>query len=327
MCLKEEFWLKIGSLFAGIGGIELGFKKVGFKTAWAIEIDTKACITYKANHKHKIINEDLAKVDLSKLNKIDILTAGFPCQAFSVAGYRKGFKDERGNVFFEILRYLEYFKPEIIFLENVKNLFKHDGGRTFTIIKTELEKAGYNIKYQILNTCEYGNIPQNRERIYIVGFLDFNKCEMFNFPAKIKLTNKISHLLEQGVEKDFYYNKHKYYNELKQNMRNKETLYQWRRHYVRENKNNLCPTLTANMGTGGHNVPLVLDDDIRKLTPRECARFQGFDDDFILPNELSKATLYKQIGNSVSVSVIANIAKEIKRVIKNEFRNEFRAVC
>lgn len=307
--------MKIGSLFAGIGGIELGFQKAGFKTAWAIEIDKKACITYKANHRHKVINDDLVKVDLSKLSKIDILTAGFPCQAFSVAGYRKGFNDERGNVFFEILRYLKYFKPEIVFLENVKNLFKHDESRTFATIKKELQKLGYNLKYQILNTCEYGNIPQNRERIYIVGFLDSSKCEAFHFPAKIKLTNKISDLLQQGVEKDFYYTKHKYYSKLKQYMQSKETLYQWRRHYVRENKNNLCPTLTANMGTGGHNVPLVLDDDIRKLTPRECARFQGFDDSFILPCELSKATLYKQIGNSVSVSVIANIAKEIKKVV------------
>ncbi|MCR2060388.1 DNA cytosine methyltransferase [Campylobacter helveticus] len=141
--------MKIGSLFAGIGGIELGFKKAGFKTAWAVEIDEKACITYKANHKHKIINEDLAKVDLKKLSKIDILTAGFPCQAFSVAGYRKGFNDERGNVFFEFLRYLEYFKPQIVFLENVKNLFKHDEGRTFATIKKELQKLGYFLKYQI----------------------------------------------------------------------------------------------------------------------------------------------------------------------------------
>lgn len=315
--------MKIGSLFAGIGGIELGFLKAGFKTAWAVELDSKACITYKANHKHKIINNDLAKVDLKSLSKIDILTAGFPCQAFSVAGYRKGFKDERGNVFFEILRYLEHFKPSIIFLENVKNLFKHDKGRTFEIIKKELQKLGYFLKYEILNTSEYGNIPQNRERIYIIGFLDFHTYESFHFPAKIKRTKKIKDLLEKGVDKSFYYTSHRYYPELKKDMQSKETLYQWRRHYVRENKNNLCPTLTANMGTGGHNVPLVLDDDIRKLTPRECARFQGFDDSFILPSQLSNGALYKQIGNSVSVSVIANIAKELKKALKNDLR----AVC
>lgn len=315
--------MKIGSLFAGIGGIELGFLKAGFKTAWAVELDSKACITYRANHKHKLINDDLAKVDLKSLSKIDILTAGFPCQAFSVAGYQKGFNDERGNVFFEILRYLDHFKPSIIFLENVKNLFKHDKGRTFETIKEKLQKRGYFLKYQILNTSEYGNIPQNRERIYIVGFLDFHTYENFHFPAKIKLTRKIEHLLEKGVDKSFYYTSHRYYPEPKKELQSKETLYQWRRHYVRENKNKLCPTLTANMGTGGHNVPLVLDDDIRKLTPRECARFQGFDDSFILPSSLSNATLYKQIGNSVSLSVITNIAKELKKALKNDFR----AVC
>ncbi|EOA2818386.1 DNA (cytosine-5-)-methyltransferase [Campylobacter upsaliensis] len=217
--------MKIGSLFAGIGGIELGFLKAGFKTAWAVELDSKACITYRANHKHKLINDDLAKVDLKSLSKIDILTAGFPCQAFSVAGYQKGFNDERGNVFFEILRYLDHFKPSIIFLENVKNLFKHDKGRTFETIKEKLQKRGYFLKYQILNTSEYGNIPQNRERIYIVGFLDFHTYESFHFPAKIKLTRKIEHLLEKGVDKSFYYTSHRYYPELKKELQSKETLY------------------------------------------------------------------------------------------------------
>ena len=316
--------MKIGSLFAGIGGIELGFKKAGFSTAWAIEIDTKACVTYKANHKHQIINADISKVDFKELNSIEILTAGFPCQAFSVAGYQKGFNDERGNVFFEILRYLKFFKPKIIFLENVKNLCNHDKGKTFARIKKELENLGYKLKFQVLNTCEYGNIPQNRERIYIVGFLDYTMFENFAFPQKIKLTKKVQDLIDKSAPNEFYYIKTKYYAELKKVMLNKDTLFQWRRHYVRENKSNLCPTLTANMGTGGHNVPLVLDSkDIRKLTPRECARFQGFDDNFILPQELSNAALYKQIGNSVSVSIIEAITKEIRKVVENEYR----AVC
>lgn len=316
--------MKIGSLFAGIGGIELGFEKAGFEIAWGIEIDSKACQTYKANHKHTIINADISKVDLSTLSHIDILTAGFPCQAFSVAGYQKGFNDERGNIFFEILRYLKYFKPQIIFLENVKNLTRHDKTKTFTRIKSELENLGYKLKFEVLNTCKYGNIPQNRERIYIVGFLNGDLYENFVFPQQINLTKQVQDLIDDEATDEFYYNKTRYYNELKSVMTNKNTLYQWRRHYVRENKSNLCPTLTANMGTGGHNVPLVLDNkDIRKLTPRECARFQGFDDSFILPKELSNATLYKQIGNSVSVSVIESIAKEIKKVVESEYR----AVC
>ncbi|EDN5888824.1 TPA: DNA cytosine methyltransferase [Campylobacter jejuni] len=308
--------MTLGSLFAGIGGIELGFKKVGFDCVWAVEIDQKACETYKANHQNIIINKDINDVKLNTLADIDILTAGFPCQAFSVAGYRKGFNDERGNVFFGILRYLEYFKPKIVFLENVKNLKTHDKGKTLKIILKELQKLGYFVKYEILNTAKYGNIPQNRERIYMIGFLDFNIYEEFNFPSEVKLTKSIQKLLDKKASEEFYYVNTKYYEILKENMKNKNTLYQWRRHYVRENKSNLCPTLTANMGTGGHNVPLVIDNrDIRKLTPRECARFQGFPDSFDLPSTLSNASLYKQIGNSVSVSVIEAIARKIKEVL------------
>ncbi|RTI86610.1 DNA (cytosine-5-)-methyltransferase [Campylobacter jejuni] len=313
---EQKIKMTLGSLFAGIGGIELGFKKVGFDCVWAVEIDQKACETYKANHQNIIINKDINDVKLNTLADIDILTAGFPCQAFSVAGYRKGFNDERGNVFFGILRYLEYFKPKIVFLENVKNLKTHDKGKTLKIILKELQKLGYFVKYEILNTAKYGNIPQNRERIYMIGFLDFNIYEEFNFPSEVKLTKSIQKLLDKKASEEFYYVNTKYYEILKENMKNKNTLYQWRRHYVRENKSNLCPTLTANMGTGGHNVPLVIDNrDIRKLTPRECARFQGFPDSFDLPSTLSNASLYKQIGNSVSVSVIEAIARKIKEVL------------
>lgn len=308
--------MQIGSLFAGVGGIELGFKQAEFSCNWAVEIDSKACITYRANHSSQLINDDINNVDLKTLSQIDVLVAGFPCQAFSVAGYRRGFEDARGNVFFGILRYLEHFKPKIVFLENVKNLQTHDSGKTLQIILNELSKLGYYTKYKVLNTAKYGNIPQNRERIYIVGFLDQEKFDKFSFPSETKLTKNIQDLLDEEVSEDFYYTNTKIYKTLQENMTNKNTLYQWRRHYVRENKSNLCPTLTANMGTGGHNVPLVIDNkDIRKLTPRECARFQGFDDSFVLPQELSKATLYKQIGNSVSVSVIANIARKIKEVL------------
>ncbi|KAA6234277.1 DNA cytosine methyltransferase [Campylobacter sp. LR291e] len=316
--------MNIGSLFAGIGGIEIGFKKCGFDTAWAIEIDSKACETYALNYKNKIINNDLSKVNLNELENIDILTAGFPCQAFSIAGYQKGFKDERGNVFFEIIRYLKHFKPQIIFLENVKNLINHDKKNTFKIIKSELENLGYHLKYKVLNTAEYGNIPQNRERIYIIGFLDFAKYEKFCFPQKVPLKRKITDFIDKRVNDEFYYTKSKYYPKLKAEMKNPHTLYQWRRHYVRENKSNLCPTLTANMGTGGHNVPLIIDSvDIRKLTPRECARFQGFSESFRFPPHLAKSTIYKQIGNSVSISVIEAIAREIKKVVKDDIR----AVC
>ncbi len=305
----------IGALFGGIGGIELGFKKAGFDTLWANEIDKNAAITYRANHKHKLFEKDLKDLCTSEVEKIDILTGGFPCQAFSIAGHRKGFNDERGNVFFEILRFIDDLKPKIIFLENVKNLQNHDIGNTFKVIKNELKSRGYFLKYKVLNTSEYGNIPQNRERIYIVGFLNKQQYDKFQFPKPIILSKKIQDFIDDEVEEKFYYTSSKYYNQLKEEMQNKKTIYQWRRVYVRENKSNLCPTLTANMGTGGHNVPLIIDNkDIRKLTPRECARFQGYDENFVLPN-IANSHLYKQIGNSVTVSVIEAIAINIKKAI------------
>jgi DNA (cytosine-5)-methyltransferase 1 len=308
--------LKVGGLFAGIGGIELGFKKVGFKISWANEIDKHAAITYRKNHKHRLFEKDLKKLQTNEVEKIDILTGGFPCQAFSVAGYRKGFEDDRGNVFFEILRFIDDLEPQVIFLENVKNLQGHDDGKTFNIILDELENRGYHINYKVLNSAEYADVPQNRERIYIVGFKNKKVHDNFNFPKPKKLTKTINDLLDDEAEEKFYYSKSKYYTQLKKEMKNTDTVYQWRRKYVRENKSKLCPTLTANMGTGGHNVPLIIDKkDIRKLTPRECARFQDYDDDFILCDSLAPSHLYKQIGNSVTVPVIEAIAKEIKKAL------------
>lgn len=308
---------KVGSLFAGIGGIELGFIKAGFKISWANEIDKNACITYKRNFNHILYNDDMRNLNPNELGNIDVLVGGFPCQAFSIAGYQKGFNDDRGNIFFDIMRYINTLKPKVVFLENVKNLASHDGGNTYKIIQKELQDAGYHIRTNILNTYEYSDVAQNRERIYIVCFRDKKMSECFKFPKKTnKKPKNIREFLDKNADEKFYYKKSKYYEELKANMTNPNTIYQWRRVYVRENKSGLCPTLTANMGTGGHNVPLVLDEsnEIRKLTPRECARFQGFDDSFVLPN-LPNSALYKQIGNSVSVPVIGLIAKEIKKVL------------
>lgn len=310
---------RLGELFAGIGGIGLGFKEAGFELVWANEIDKKACLTYSENFSHLLINEDMTKVDPSILPKIDILTGGFPCQAFSIAGYRKGFNDDRGNLFFDILRYIEALEPRVVFLENVKNLTAHDNGRTFNIIQQELTKAGYYIRSNVLNTANYSNVPQNRERIYIVCFKEKELAEKFKFPKPVKNTKNIRSFLEKNVSEEFSYKNSKYYRQLKAEMTNPNTIYQWRRIYVRENKNNLCPTLTANMGTGGHNVPLIIDEkeDIRKLTPRECARFQGFPDSYKFPQTLPKSALYKQIGNSVSVPVVNAIAKNIMQVLKD----------
>jgi len=309
--------LNVVSLFAGIGGVCQGFKNARMNIIWANEIDKMACLTYATNHPDvRLINDDINNVKTANIPNCDVLTAGFPCQAFSIAGYRKGFDDERGNLFFSILRILQEKtqKPSVIFLENVKNLLTHGNGNTFKIICNELNKLGYLLHFKILNSCDYGNVPQNRERIFIVGFLNINAYNKFKFPEIINLTKSIKDIKEKDIKDKYYYTeKSKYYFELKKNIINQNSIYQIRRVYVRENKSNLCPTLTANMGTGGHNVPLILDDKgIRKLTPKECFNLQGFPSNFILP-EISDCHLYKQAGNSVTVSVIERIAKNIAK--------------
>ncbi|MDR0484577.1 MAG: DNA cytosine methyltransferase [Alphaproteobacteria bacterium] len=306
--------MKIGSLFAGVGGIDLAFKNAGAKVLWANEIDSNAITTYKHNFNSLVIHDDIKNVDFTQLDKVDVLVGGFPCQAFSIAGYRKGFNDERGAVFFEILRAIrELDFPNMVFLENVKNIVSHEEGRTFKIILKELEKLGYLVKYKIMNTADYSDIPQNRERIYIIAFKNKNDYERFQFPEKVN--NRLSWRdLVENNNKDtslYYNNKLKCFTLLKENITNYDSIYQYRRVYVRENKSGLCPTLTANMGTGGHNVPLILDNGkIRKLSPQECFAIQGFPKGFILPN-LSKTSLYKQAGNSVSVPVIQKIATNL----------------
>ena len=319
----------LGSLFAGIGGIDLGFSKVGVKTIWANEIDEYCAKTYTANNKNvDLIVDDICNLKASNLKTVDILAGGFPCQPFSIAGYRKGFEDDRGNLFFQIIRLLEELKaenrlPKVVFLENVKNLYNHDNGNTFQHVRKELKSLGYFVTEKILNTCEYGNIPQNRERLYIVAFLDEKNLKDFKWPGKIKLTNTIDKIVDwKGAVNDKYYytNDMKSYPLLSNSIGNNHSIYQFRRVYVRENKSGVCPTLTANMGMGGHNVPLIKDDNgrIRKLTPRECLSLQGFPSDFIIPTILCDSRVYKQAGNSVSVEVIHRIAKEIIRVLNNE---------
>ncbi len=313
--------LKCASFFSGVGGIDIAFEKHGFKTVYANEIDALACKTFEKNFSIKVDNRDINDVKASEIPEFDIMLGGFPCQAFSLAGYRQGFDDEkgRGTLFFELERIFKKKKPKIIFLENVKNLVSHDNGNTFRIILEKLENAGYYTKYQVLNAMSYGNIPQNRERIYIVAFRSKKLYQKFEFPNPIELKINLKNVIDykSKVEDRYYYTDScKFYPKLVEMMKSKETVYQWRRVYVRENKNNVCPTLTANMGTGGHNVPLILTDNgIRKLTPKECFNIQGFPSKFILPNEMANTHLYKQAGNSVVVPVIARIAEKIKEIL------------
>jgi len=317
---KTKHGFKTIDLFAGVGGIRLGFEKAGFETVFANDFDEQCKTTYDLNFpRTKLIVEDIRKVGINDLPKFDFLLGGFPCQAFSIAGYRKGFDDEkgRGNLFFDIARIIDARKPEGFLLENVKNLKSHDGGKTFEIIQKTLKDLGYNIKTKVLNSMEYGNVPQNRERIYIVGFKNPNYAENFSFPNPQKLTKKITDLLEKNVPDKYYYNGKPLYEKLKDFVKKEGTVYQWRRQYVRENKSGVCPTLTANMGMGGHNVPIIKDKKgIRKLTPMECFRIQGFPENFILP-KISDSALYKQAGNSVSVPVLEAVANQMMQTIKS----------
>ncbi len=310
--------LRTLDLFAGIGGIRLGFEKAGFQTVFSNDFDKNCKTTYDQNFENsKLIVEDIKNISVEDLPEFDFLLAGFPCQSFSIAGYREGFDDKkgRGNLFFEIARIIEARKPIGFMLENVKNLMSHDNGNTFNIIKQTLQDLGYHLKARVLNSMEYGNLPQNRERIYIIGFKNESYINKFTFPEKKRLTKSFRQILLSKVPEKYYYNNKPLYARIKDSVNDKNKVYQWRRKYVRENKKGVCPTLTANMGMGGHNVPIILDNQgIRKLTPLECSRIQGFPDSYKLPN-IADSALYKQIGNSVSVTVIEEIAKNIKAAL------------
>jgi DNA (cytosine-5)-methyltransferase 1 len=309
-------------LFAGIGGFRIAMQELGGRCVFSSEWDEYAKKTYYANF-GEIPFGDITKEETKKYipENFDILCAGFPCQAFSIAGYQKGFSDTRGTLFFDIEQIVERHRPKVVFLENVKNLVSHDKGRTFKVIIEILEKKlGYKIFHIVLNTMNYVDIPQNRERVFLVAFEPdkVKNYSKFAFPEPIKLNRSIRDFLSTSkVDDKYYYKKdHKYYPELIKAINNTDTVYQWRRIYVRENKNNVCPTLTANMGTGGHNVPLIKDRyGIRKLTPKECFALQGYPmDKFKFPN-ISDSKLYMQAGNSVTTSLVKRISQEVINVL------------
>lgn len=317
----ENYTFKFIDLFAGIGGFRLAMQNVGGKCVFTSEWELSAQKTYRKNFGEVPfgdITNQLVKDYIPQ--KFDILCAGFPCQAFSIAGNQKGFADTRGTLFFDIEQIVLKHKPKVVFLENVKNLVSHDKGNTFkTIIDVLEQKLGYKVFTKILNSMTHANVPQNRERIFIVAFdpHQVKNFANFKFPEEIKLTKTIHDILEKGKQADnLYYKKdHRYFPELEKAMTSKDTVYQWRRVYARENKSNVCPTLTANMGTGGHNVPLIKDDfGIRKLTPKECFLFQGYPETYILPN-LANSKLYMQAGNSVTTTLIERISSEILSVL------------
>ena len=311
--------IKVCSLFSGIGGIDLGFQQARFDIVWANEFDKDAATTYRHNFGNDyLIEKDIRKVDVSEISDFDVLVAGFPCQPFSIMGFRKGFNDPRGNLFFEIARIAEAKQPKVIFLENVANLLEHDDGRSFLTVYNALAPQGYSFRYQLMDSIEYGNVPQHRTRIFIVAFKDEEACEKFTFPEKIELTVKLNDVLKRDVKHDscYYYTDNSfYYEDLKRIVTDKRALYKIYDSGVSKKAHYICPTLTANMGTYPDRVPIILDNyGIRKITPYECLELQGYPKGFRFSG-IPMMSAYKQCGNSVVVPVIRRIAEKIKEVL------------
>lgn len=313
--------LKVASLFAGIGGIELGFAQAGFQILWAIEKDHKCCLTYRHNHKEiPLIEADISNVDPHSLSTVDVIAAGFPCQPFSIAGRQRGFCDNRGNLFYEVIRFLQAIQPRVVFLENVQNLQEHDNGRTFITIHNALVESGYYIRYRVMRASEYGNVPQIRDRIYIVAFKDIADCDVFKFPDTIPLTVSIDNIINRHEEKNrvYYYQKNDlFFAKVREIVTDQSSIYRVYHESIKITQNHMCPTLTASMGTQRDQVPLVIDNyGIRKLTLRECLDFQGFPKDFYFPNTITIEDAYKQCGNTVCVPVVKRVAERIIKIMQ-----------
>ena len=325
---EEEKMYKSIDLFAGIGGIRLGFDqafKDDIKTVFVSEWDEKAVETYKANFNDSIdVVGDITKVDEKDIPNHDILLAGFPCQAFSLAGHKRGFEDARGTLFFDVARIIKEHKPKIVFCENVKNLVNHDRGRTFQLIRNILEELGYVVFYQVLNSKDFG-VPQNRERIYIVAFRNDIAPSDFAFPQKTDDTKVIKDIVEEKEVSSKYYLSTAYLASLKRHKERHVSKGNGFGYEIRELDSVAGAIVCGGMGRERN---LIIDkrltdftpvthikgevnrEYIRKMTPREWARLQGFPNDFKLV--VADTHLYKQFGNSVTVPVICAIAERIK---------------
>lgn len=312
--------MTVGSLFSGIGGIDIAFQQAGFEVQWAIEKDAACCKTYRNNFDTtELLECDIHDVEPESLPKVDVIVAGFPCQSFSVAGKQRGFADPRGNAFFEIQRFILWNEPRFVFLENVPNLMDHDNGKTFNVIHNVLSELGYVIRYRVLRASEYGGVPQIRDRIYIVAFREQEDCDRFRFPDPIDLGTTIEDVLIRNSKKHkvYYYGvDDPFFHSAKRFVKRNDSIYRVYHNSIKVTQNHMCPTLTASMGTRDNQVHLVLDDyGIRKLTVQECLNFQGFPKDFCFPQTITVNDAYKQIGNSVCVPVIRRIAEQIQKIL------------
>jgi len=323
-------------LFAGIGGIRLGFEQAFGKkleTVFISEWDEHAQKTYRANFQDKIaIHGDITKIAESEIPAFDICLAGFPCQAFSLAGQRKGFSDDykgmsRGTLFFDVLRICAFHKPKVIFCENVKGLTIHDKGRTFEIIKGALE-LNYTVHDKVLNSRDFG-VPQNRERIYIVAFRNDIDSKDFKFPEPTDSSKRIKDIIEKQPVSAKYYMSKVYLATLRRHRARHEAKGHGFGYEIRDWDNVAGAIVCGGMGRERnllidkrqtdlrpvtHIKGKINEEGVRRMTPREWARLQGYPDTFNLP--LSDVHLYKQLGNSVTVPVIKAIAKQIKKILE-----------
>jgi DNA (cytosine-5)-methyltransferase 1 len=302
---KEESLFKFIDLFAGIGGIRIPFEELGGDCVFTSEWDKFAQQTYATNF-GEIPEGDITKIPVETIPPHDILLAGFPCQPFSMAGKKKGFFDTRGTLFFNIEKIIEYHKPSVVFLENVKNLRNHDKGRTFQVIKEHLEKLGYKVFDTVLNAKEFG-VPQNRERIYIICFKDNDIG--FKFPTPPKTKVKLGDILEKEMEKDYTISDKlwKGHQKRKEDHKKKGNGFGFS---LFDSESPYTSTITARYYKDGAEILIKQKGkNPRKVTPREAARLQGFPDTFKIP--VSDTQAYRQFGNSVAVPVIRAVAKEI----------------
>ncbi len=312
---KKKF--KAIDLFAGIGGMRLGFEMAGFNIVYSNDIDRYACQTYRANFK-EIDQRDIRSVDPASVPAFDVLLAGFPCQPFSLIGKRDGLGDPRGQLFNEVVKFLNVRRPRAFVLENVKNLVKHNKGETYKFIKSALENAGngYYVTEQILDSKNFG-VPQHRERIYIIGIK--NPHKPFRFPEKSLERQRLKEILEKKVPEKYYLSQ-KYYEGLLAHKERHAAKGSGFGYEILDPKGVSNTIVSGNMGRERNLIqdkPVSINKwGVRKLTERECARLQGFPDNFKIP--VSQTQAYKQFGNAVSVPVAKEMAKTLKRYLTQQ---------